>query len=117
MYCDRRGVIGFRHEVPNGRIPLAYGERRILKEAASAMSRHAHNGKLLVTGVPEAGNDDGKAVEACHLFSAQMAELYGLDVPLIDGKRPSLPHAYRARLKRHQQMDARRQAKLGIAAA
>lgn len=109
MYCDRRGVIGFWRELARGCVPIAYGETRRLRGAAIAMARHGYDGKtLIVTGVPEAGTDNDEAVAAVKLFSAQMSELFGFDVPLIDGKRPTLPRAYRARLERHQRVMAKR---------
>ncbi|MEO1670167.1 MAG: host nuclease inhibitor protein [Cyanobacteria bacterium J06631_2] len=57
--CDRRGVIEFGEKVPEGNLPLHYGEEAQVKERISVVARHAYDNKtLLVPGVPEADNDD-----------------------------------------------------------
>lgn len=68
-YADRAGVIGFGVEpAPAGRLPFAFvnaDQADRLRELVEARARLAHDNKtLLVPGIPEAEDDEWKALEA-----------------------------------------------------
>lgn len=54
-YCDASGQIGIGVCVPSGRVAIAKGPYRALKEEVELKARHGYQaGVLLVPGVPEA---------------------------------------------------------------
>ena len=58
-YCDRQGIIDFGETLPEGRMPIHYGDAEELKEKVQVRSRHAYDGKtLLVPGIPEADSEE-----------------------------------------------------------
>lgn len=72
-YCWRGGVIEFGRKTPKGAIQIARGKARKVREAVSALARHAYDGKtLLVPGIPEAASDD-QAADALEQFLRHLA--------------------------------------------
>lgn len=66
--CDRRGVIEFHRQVPDGLLELASGRPSQVYRLINATARHAYDGKtLLVPGIPEAEGDD-EALNAAVAF-------------------------------------------------
>jgi hypothetical protein len=84
-YCWASGLIEFGETVPEGAIKIAHGPKADLKYEIEAAARHgkgASDGKLLVPGIPEAG-DQRAAGDALASFIAwgskrRSAKKYGV---------------------------------------
>lgn len=59
-YCYRSGQIEFGKKLPPGTLPIASSRSaKKLREIVSVNARHGYDGEtLLVSGIPEARNDD-----------------------------------------------------------
>lgn len=58
-YAWASGLIEFGETYPDGALPIITGEEKRVREIIGIRARHSRtNQKLLVPGVPEAGNQD-----------------------------------------------------------
>ncbi len=76
-FCDRRGVIEFteaRSIPPNMLLIASWDDADKLRAAVEVSARHSRTKPtvLLVPGVPEAGEDGNRAVDAVIAYSEQV---------------------------------------------
>jgi len=69
LHADRAGVLRIDRRCPDGALPIVIGRRAKL-EGLIRLARLAYdNTTWLVPGVPEAGNDDERAMRAVERFA------------------------------------------------
>lgn len=92
-YCFASGHIRFGQAVPAGAIEIARGRAGELREQITATARLAYdNETLLVPGVPEASDDDEKAL-ALNRYLSWLAES-SRDITINQSKEPNPMHAH-----------------------
>lgn len=69
-YCYASGQIEFAPKIPEGALPIASGPDKTLREWICGVARHDYDGEtLLVPGIPEAQDDQMKALDALKRFT------------------------------------------------
>ena len=74
-YAWRSGKIGFGSKCPGGAIPILSNKAKAadLRRIVETLARHGYKrGELLVPGIPEAGDDDEKAMDALIEFQLRV---------------------------------------------
>ncbi|MGO1072587.1 hypothetical protein [Lysobacter sp. CA199] len=93
-YCFASGHIRFGQIVPPGAIEIARGRADELREQITATARLAYDGEtLLVPGVPEASDDDEKALALNRYLSWLADGSQGITINQSKESKPMHAHA------------------------